>query len=107
MFTTEAEVREFVRQFEACTLPPSRFRHPQHLALGAFYVCEFGPAEARNKMREALLAYTAHLGKQDKYDDRLTMDWMDRIAVVVAVTTAKTLVGRVNAVIEHYTVAVE
>ena len=107
MFATETEIREFVSQFEACTLEPSKFRHSQHLALGAFYVCEFGPAEARNKMRDALLAYTRHLGKEDKYNKQLTMDWMDRIAVVVAVTTAKTLVGKVNAVIDHYTVAVE
>jgi hypothetical protein len=107
MFVNENEIRDFVRTFEACTLEPSRFRHAQHLALGAFYVCEYGPAEARNKMRDALLAYTRHLGKEDKYNEALTMDWMERIAVVVAVTTAKTLVGKVNAVIEHYTVAVE
>ena len=102
MFRSDDEVIELVRNLESCELPPSEFRHSRHLAVGAFYVCEFGPMLARDKMRETLLRYVRYLGKEDKYNEQLTMDWMDRIAVVVAVTTARTLHGKVNAVIEHY-----
>lgn len=102
MFANDEDVHSFVRTFESCDLPPAEFRHTKHLAVGAFYVCEFGPALAREKMRESLLRYVRHLGKEHKYNEQLTMDWMDRIAVVVAVTTAKSLHGKVNAVIEHY-----
>lgn len=102
MFANDAEVRSMIRRFESCELPPAEFRHAMHLAVGAFYVCEYGPALARDKMRESLLRYVRYLGKEEKYDDQLTMDWMDKIAVVVALTTARSLHGKVNAVIEHY-----
>lgn len=107
MFATEEELRDFIRRFETCELRPGEFRHRQHLALGAFYICESGPALARKRMRDGLQRFVRHLGKEERYNEQLTMEWMDRICVVITATTAKTLLGRVNAVVEHYAPAGE
>ena len=107
MFENESDLRDFVARFESCSLEPAQFRHANHLALGAFYLCEYGPSAARDKMRDALKAFVKHLGKEDRYNEELTMDWIDRIAVVVAITSEKSLCGKVNAVIAHYTAAAE
>ena len=61
--------------FESTTIPPSQFTHAAHMAVALSYLAEHSLEEARERMREMLLRFTAHY-HVDVYHETLTTFWM-------------------------------
>ena len=68
----------FRRGFEALQVAPAAFDHPAHVRLAYVYLCEAGSVdEATRRMKEALLAFLAHLGiGEGKYHETMTRAWV-------------------------------
>ncbi len=64
-----------VAEFESATIPPSQFTHGADMALALSYLAEHSLEEARERMREMLLRFTAHY-HVDVYHETLTTFWM-------------------------------
>ena len=75
-FCSDAEVRELVAAFEAAEIAPSQFTHAAHMATALWYLAD-SPAlgVASERMRAALLRFTAHHGV-NVYHETLTTFWM-------------------------------
>jgi hypothetical protein len=68
--------RELVVQFEACTLPPSRFHHRNHVRLAWLYLKEAPLLEALTRFRTSLQRYAASLGAAAKYHETITFAFL-------------------------------
>jgi hypothetical protein len=69
MTTEEAE---FVRAFEACTLPIDRFHHRDHLHMAWLYLGQYPIGEALDRFTVALQRFAASLGKAGLYHATIT-----------------------------------
>lgn len=58
---------------EQCALPPQAFTHAAHVRAGYLYLRDQGFDAALGRMRAAIQRYAAHLGKQDKYHETITV----------------------------------
>jgi hypothetical protein len=67
---------EFVRDFEACTLPESCFRHRDHIRLAWLYLRERPLAEALVRFSDGLKRYAAALGKAGLYHETITVAYL-------------------------------
>ena len=74
-FASDAEVAKLVDAFETATIPPSQFTHAAHIAVALSYLAELSLAEAKARIREKLLHFTAH-HRVDVYHETLTIFWM-------------------------------
>jgi hypothetical protein len=74
-FASNAEVATLVEAFEAATIPPSQFTHAAHIAVALGYLAELSLADAKARMREKLLHFTAR-HHVDVYHETLTTFWM-------------------------------
>ena len=72
--------RDFLDALEACTLPPEEFGHAAHVRAAYLYAREYGFTEALDRMRRTLRAYTAALGKTDRYHETITTAFVALIA---------------------------
>ena len=72
--------RDFLDALEACTLPPEEFGHAAHVRAAYLYAREHDFPEALGRMRRALRAYTAALGKSDRYHETITTAFVALIA---------------------------
>ncbi|HYO79253.1 MAG TPA: hypothetical protein VE010_22505 [Thermoanaerobaculia bacterium] len=68
--------REFVAQFEACTLPPRAFDHRNHVRLAWLYLNEAPLLEALTRFRDSLQRYAASLGAAAKYHETITFAFL-------------------------------
>lgn len=76
-FTSNNEVHEFVRAFEACEISPSEFKHCAHIAVALSYIKEMPLEDATNKMRSSLLNFLRHHNvNHDVYNETQTVFWM-------------------------------
>jgi len=75
----EEAIREVVEKFERCVYAPEEFIHTRHLTVAAWYLCTLEEDVALNRMREGLLRFTAHHGKQG-YHETITRFWMQLLA---------------------------
>ena len=66
----------FVRDFEACTLPESCFRHRDHIRLGWLYLREQPLAEALARFSHGLKRYATSLGKASLYNETITVAYL-------------------------------
>jgi hypothetical protein len=71
---------EFLDALETCTLPPDAFGHAAHVRAAYLYAREHDFPEALGRMRNALRAYTAALGKSDRYHETITTAFVALIA---------------------------
>lgn len=71
---------EFVRAFEACTLPKAQFTHAAHVRAAWWYLLHYPLGEAMDRFRATLRAYAASLGASGKYHETLTIAWLLLIA---------------------------
>jgi hypothetical protein len=78
-YRNEDAIREVVEKFETCVYAPEEFIHSRHMTVAAWYLCKLPEDEALNRMRECLLRFTAHHGKQG-YHETITRFWMLLIA---------------------------
>jgi hypothetical protein len=74
-FASDAEVRSLVAAFESAAIPPTQFTHAAHMAVALSYLAEHPLEQARERMREMLLRFTAH-HHVDVYHETLTTFWM-------------------------------
>lgn len=74
-FASDAEVGSLVAAFESAAIPPTQFTHAAHMAVALSYLAKHPLEEARERMRETLLRFTAH-HHVDVYHETLTTFWM-------------------------------
>jgi hypothetical protein len=63
---------EFIASFEACTLPPERFRHADHVHLAWLYLRRSPVLAALARFRRALRRFAASQGKPERYHETIT-----------------------------------
>ncbi|GHD58277.1 hypothetical protein GCM10017083_41000 [Thalassobaculum fulvum] len=63
---------EFAAAFEALTLPPSAFRHADHVRLAWIYLRRMALPEAMRRYADRLRAFAAHVGKPGLYHETIT-----------------------------------
>ena|SRR5579862_2025137 len=71
---------EFLAAFHACSLPPSCFRHADHLRLAWLHVRQHPLSIAIDNVRRGIQAYAEHLRKPDLYHETVTVAWVRLIA---------------------------
>ena len=82
--------REFVRSFEACTLPPEQFPHRAHVRLAWLYLRDASLLDALVRFVEGLKRYAGSLGATAKYHETVTWAYMFLIHERMATATAET-----------------
>lgn len=101
-YRNEDAVREVVEKFERCVYAPEEFIHARHLTVAAWYLCTLAEDVALNRMRESLLRFTAHHGKQG-YHETITRFWMRLIAEYLRRQSGDLAdVQRINNVVARY-----
>ena len=68
--------RELLSALESCTLPPSGFGHAAHVRAAYLYLQRFDFATALQRMSSILRAYTASLGRPERYHETITVAYM-------------------------------
>jgi hypothetical protein len=63
---------ELVEAFEACTLPPDRFAHADHVHLAFIYLGRYGLLETIRRYREGLQRFATHHGAAGRYHETVT-----------------------------------
>lgn len=88
MPATMQEIESFVRDFEACRLPKSRWNHPAHLLVGLWYLSHHAPDEALAIVRRRIRAYNEVMGPPNTdtsgYHETLTGFFLQGIAAHLA-----------------------
>jgi hypothetical protein len=67
---------DFLSALEECRLRPDEFDHPAHVRAAYLYSREADFAVALGRMRRALRAYAASLGKAERYHETITVGFM-------------------------------
>lgn len=76
-FTSNNEVHELVRAFEACEITPNEFKHCAHIAVALSYIKEMPLEDAIKKMRFSLTNFLQHHNvSPDVYNETLTVFWI-------------------------------
>ena len=63
---------EFIRQFEACTLPAEFFHHQDHVKLAWLYLQRYSLLEALQRFSAGIKRFAAAQGKTDLYHETIT-----------------------------------
>lgn len=63
---------EFAAAFEERSLPPSAFRHADHVRLAWIYLRRMALPEAMRRYADGLRAFAGHLGKPGLYHETIT-----------------------------------
>jgi hypothetical protein len=76
---TDEEYGDFIRQFDECTLPKSRWIHGSHLLVALWYAAEHGE-DALPLVRLGILKYNESTGVRNTdsegYHETVTVFWM-------------------------------
>jgi hypothetical protein len=67
---------QFLRAFEACTLPPDEFHHADHVRLAFLYLREHEPTAALTRFVGGLRRFAASLGKPGLYHETITWAYL-------------------------------
>jgi hypothetical protein len=62
MFATDREIESFIGEFEACSLPKSRWTHHSHLVVGLWYLTQHSLEDALTIVRQRIRAYNDAVG---------------------------------------------
>jgi hypothetical protein len=103
-YTSETELENLVRDFETCAIDKNEFKHPQHLAVAAWYVETLGKSAALDRMRSGLLSFLDHHGVDpQKYSETVTVFWIQQVAEKLnELGSGVPLVEKCNRVVETY-----
>jgi hypothetical protein len=97
---------DFVRQWEAHTLPKVQWTHAAHVAVCAFYTAEFGHAEALRRMRHGIPLYNVAVGglntEDSGYHETLTCLWARIVNDFLAGRAFPTAFAAVEAAVQRY-----
>lgn len=66
----------FLARFEAGTLPPAGFKHPEHVRAAWLMLRRYGPAGALERYPAALRLLAAAAGKPGLYHETITWAWL-------------------------------
>jgi len=101
-YTSEDEIETLVRDFESCKIDKTQFRHPQHLAVAAWYVQTLGREAALERMRSGLFRFLDHHGvDRKKYNETVTVFWIDQVAdKLIAMGDDVSFVDKCNEVVK-------
>ena len=70
----------FRDRFEAGEVPPSEFRHREHLRLAYIYLCESRTETANETMKHSLKKFLKKNGvPESKYHETLTYSWIQAV----------------------------
>lgn len=69
----ELSDKEFVQQFNDCTLNPEIFSHEAHLRLAWINIHQYGIEQAETNIQYQLQQFVAFVGVKDKYNTTLTI----------------------------------
>ena len=101
-FENEDGIREVVGKFERCEYTPEEFTHGHHLTVACWLLCTMPEEEALDRMRQALLRFTAHHGKQG-YHETITRFWMRLLVTSLQQLPAcTTRVQKVNHAVQSF-----
>lgn len=79
------EIHDLIHEFEAATIPLSRFHHREHLIVALYYAAHHHPAESLEKMRTGLQRVLAANNKPpEAYKEDLTALWISRAHIFLA-----------------------
>ena len=67
---------EFLSALERCELPASEFTHAAHVRAAYLYLSRGDFDSALARIRRSIRAYSAHLGKADRYDEAMTAAYL-------------------------------
>ncbi len=62
MFANAQDIETFIREFEACSLPKSRWTHHAHLVVGLWYLSHHSTDDALSIVRRRIRAYNNAVG---------------------------------------------
>lgn len=82
-FVNDAQIEQLATKFESCELPYERWTHRAHLAVGAWYVRNWGFDEALQRMRRHIKLYNQSRGDPDGYHETLTQLFLRHIHSVL------------------------
>jgi len=64
--------REWMEEFERCTLPNDSFHHADHVKMAFLYLQNYPPLEALGRFSSALTRFATAHGKPDLYNETIT-----------------------------------
>ena len=97
---SEQEIERVVRGFETCQTSADDFKHKDHLVVAVWYVHNLGREAALERMREGLLRFLAyHQVDPNKYSEKVTRFWIERIAERLGDVGNVSIVEKCNAVL--------
>jgi len=95
MLATTQEIEAFIRDFEACSLPKTRWTHHAHLAVGLWYLSHHAPDDALSIVRRRIQAYNEAVGTANTdssgYHETLTVLFLRGITTHIAAHSDKSL----------------
>lgn len=101
-YQDEDAIREVVGKFERCQYAAQEFTHVRHLTVACWYLCTLPEKEALDRMREGLLRFTTHHGKQ-VYHETITRFWIELLADHLGQMPAgMSLTDKTNNAVEHH-----
>ena len=103
LFQTEAEILAIVDGFENCTTEKGAFKHSDHLTVAVVFLQDLSIPQAIDRMRSALHRFIAHhqIDKQ-KYNETLTVFWIEVVAEALTRLGDATLVTRCNCILNTF-----
>jgi len=100
-FSDQEEVTNIVKGFESCTTGKADFKHADHLTVAVCYLQDLSVREATERLRDSLLRFVDHHGVgRQKYNETITIFWLELVASELEKLAGKPLVEQCNAVTE-------
>ena len=102
-YATDREIEEVVGKFEGCQFALEEFTHARHLTVACWYLCTMSPEAALSRMRDGLLRFIGHHGKQG-YHETITRFWMELLRSSLLQASPKAqLMDKVNNTLKRFT----
>lgn len=95
MLATAQDIESFIREFEAGSLPKSRWTHHSHLVVGLWYLAHHSADDALSIVRQRIRAYNEAVGTANSdtggYHETLTRLFLRGISEHIAAHSSESL----------------
>ena len=103
-FQSETEILAIVEGFETCTTEKGAFKHPDHLTVAVVFLENSSVQQTIDRMRVALHRFIVHHQiDQAKYNETMTVFWVEVVADALSKLGDSTLVDKCNAILNKFT----
>jgi hypothetical protein len=100
-YLSENDIENVVRGFESCETDKPNFKHRDHLTVAVWYLQSLDLEQAVDRMRSALLRFLDHHSvDRQKYNETITVFWIQMVANKLNEMRDATLVEKCNGVVE-------